>query len=251
MSNPDQIIYAARTYAIEEPAIPLPGVISWFLQLTGALQSRPASIYIVDMYGTDADTIAALKTAGHTVICNLSAGTVVDWYPDSDLFPAAAIGNRVAGGPGEHWIDIRSTEIRSIMLNRIRLASDKGCHGINLDAAESYSNNTGFPLTDANQLDYNQFLAFGAHDRGLILSLNNAAELAAETSQVFDFVIAEQCFQYHECESYLPFIYKNKPVLVAEYGPVSATQCAEAESLKLSLSYLSSHLDGSRYETCQ
>ncbi|NJL24502.1 MAG: endo alpha-1,4 polygalactosaminidase [Calothrix sp. SM1_5_4] len=246
----ERIRYGTRTLEVERPAIPLPGVVSWFLQLTGILQPRPASIYIVDMFGKSASEISDLKRAGHTVICNISAGTVENWNPDADQFLREEVGRSVPGGPGERYLDIRSSNVRQIMLSRLNLARDKGCHGIDFDSTDGFVNNTGFPLTRENQLEYNTYLAFAAHDRGLILTLNAVPELASELAEFFDIAVAEQCFTYNECGAYEAFTSRAKPVLVVEYGAVSARECAQAKQSLLSLAYLNPELDGSRYETC-
>lgn len=248
--NLNSIFYKDQEFIMEKPAIPLPGVVSWYYQLTGLLGIRPPSIYIVDMYDHTASEISDLKKSGHTVICTISAGTVEAWNPDADQFPGNAIGNQVQAGAGERWIDTQNQIVRSVMLARLDLARGKGCHGINFDNADGYANVTGFSLTKNTQLEYNQFLAFAAHDRSLILSVNNAPEIAPEQANIFDFAVAEECFKYGECLSYQPFIQRRKPVLNAEYGPLSQAQCSSASSLFISLAYFSSKLDGSRYEIC-
>lgn len=244
----EQLTYAGVTFNLERPAIPLPGLVSWYYQLTGALQSRPAAIYITDMFQLTTDSVATLKAAGHTVICTVSAGTSENWNPDAEQFSQADLGNQAA--PGERWLDTRSASVRQIMLNRLDIAKSKGCHGINFDAVDGYSNQSGFPLTTQTQLEYNLFLAFAAHDRHLILSLNNAPELANELAEYFDFAIAEQCFVYNECQLYQPFILRSKPVLAAEYGSYSKAQCSQATDALLSLAFMNQELDGSRFESC-
>ena len=247
----DRVAAEGRLYSGERPAIPLPGMISWYYQLQGALaMSRPPGIYILDMFDTSPSAIAALKTSGHTVICTISAGTVESWRPDAASFAAADVGRRVNGANDERWLDTRSTAVRARMRARLDLAKSKGCQGIDFDGVDGYENNTGFPLNTASQLEYNRYLAFAAHDRGLILSLNNVPGLAENLSTIFDFAIAEQCFEYGECGRYSSFVERGKPVLAAEYTSYSAGQCAGAEAQKLSLVFLSERLDGSRYETC-
>jgi hypothetical protein len=248
--DPDRLTFEGQVYSAERPAIPLPGMVPWYYQLQGTLQSRPPSIYLIDMFDSSAATIQNLKMAGHTVICVMSAGTVENWRPDANQFTAAETGRRVSGAADERWIDTRSGNVRSIMRARMDLAKSKGCHGINFDSVDGYANNTGFSLTTATQLEYNQYLAFAAHDRELILSLNNAPELAPNLSIPFDFAIAEQCFEFGECDRYSEFIKRGKPVLAAEYTAFSQAQCNQAAALQISLAYFSPQLDGSRYQSC-
>ena len=250
MLSDSRLSFGGRTYELERPAIPLPGVITWFLQLTGMLEERPAGIYIVDMFENSAAQIAELKGAGHTVICRMSGGTKEAWTPDADKFPASAVGNRAYGSREEWFVDIRSAAVREIMIERLDLARSKGCHGIDFDAVDGYKNNSGFALTKDLQLEYNQWLAFAAHDRELILSLNNVAELSQPLSNVFDFAIAEQCFENDECDAHAAFVARGKPVLAVEYQPLTAAQCDQAKNSLLSLIYLNQELDGREYGSC-
>lgn len=248
--NSKKLFYKDEEFVMEKPAIPLPGLVAWYYQLTGLLQEVSPSIYIIDMYNYTTSEIANLKNSGHTVICSVSAGTVENWNPDANKFPSSAIGNQVQGGTGEKWLDTQNATVRSIMLARLDLARNKGCHGVDFDNVDGYANNTGFSLNKSTQLEYNQYLAFAAHDRNLILSLNNVPELAVEQANIFDFAIAEECFKYNECSAYQAFIERHKPVLAAEYGVVKAEQCLSAENQLISLAYFNLELDGSRYETC-
>jgi hypothetical protein len=245
-----RIGYNNQVYFEEKPAIPLPGLVSWFMQLTGPLTSQPAGIYIIDLFDNDASTIQDLKVEGHTVICSISAGIRENWNPDAGYFQPTDIGRTVSGGSGERWLDIRSASVRSVMLARLDMAKSKGCQGVDFDNVDGFENNTGFGLTRTNQIEYNRFLAFAAHDRNLILTLNGVASLAEDLAPVFELAIEEQCFEYNECDSYSAFIRRGKPVLAIEYGPISADECQRASQLQLSLAYFNQELDGSRYETC-
>ncbi len=248
--NASILFYNDQEFKMEKPAIQLPGLVSWFYQLTGLLQARPPSIYIIDMFEHSASKIKELKNSGHTVICSVSAGTVENWNADANRFPAEAIGQNVSGSNSEKWLDTRNTAVRSIMLARLDLARDKGCHGIDFDNVDGFTNATGFSLTKENQLEYNQYLAFAAHDRYLILSLNNVPELAPIQANIFDFAIAEDCFKYNECSAYQAFIQRQKPVLAAEYGPFSESQCMSAQKQFISLAFFDSKLDGTGYQAC-
>lgn len=251
-ANDSQIFYNGRSYSLELPEIPLPGKISWYYQLQGSLiTTRPASLYIIDMFDNSKTMIQSLKEAGHTVICTVSAGAFEPWRADASKFVATDLGNTVQGSDNEKWLNIKSDNVKAIMLERLDLAKAKGCHGIDFDSVDAYANNSGFRFSKLDQLSYNQFLAFAAHDRRLILSLNNAPDLAGSLSAIFDFAIAEQCYQYNECDKYLPFIIKNKPVLAAEYTSFSQNLCQSADEDLLSLVFLNEELDGSRYESCE
>lgn len=249
-TNPTQITYGGQTLKKEQPWISVPIFSTWYIQLQGPLQTFSSLIYDIDLFDYSASEIKSLKQAGHIVICNFSSGTYENWRSDASSFAASDMGNNVSGGPSERWVDIRSASVRSIMTSRLNLAQSKGCDGVDLDTADGYNNNTGFPLSIGDQISYNESLAFAAHDRHLIVAMKNNAELASSVVDAYDLAIAEQCFQYNECSKYSPFTTQGKAVLSVEYSAMSNAQCSTARSSSLSLIYLNQVLDGTGYQSC-
>ena len=248
---PQQIQFNNKTLVKELPFTPIPLRSTWYHQLTGRLQSTNALVYAIDMFENSAADIQAMKQSGHIVICNLSAGTYEPWRPDAGAFLKSDIGNAVRGGSGERWTDIRSANVRAIMVARMDLGKSKGCDGFDFDSVDGYANATGFPITIQMQVEYNKHLAFSAHDRHLIVALRNNAELAESLVDSYDLAIVEQCFEYNECEKYSAFTQKGKAILAAEYTPKSVNQCSMAELASISLAFFNVELDGSRYESCR
>ncbi|MGV6857757.1 MAG: endo alpha-1,4 polygalactosaminidase [bacterium] len=226
----------------------IPAGTSWYWQLTGTLETtHNAQVYDVDLFDTSTAQLAALKAAGHTVICYFSGGSYEEWRPDVGGLPAAAIGNPLDGWPGEAWFDIRHSAVRQLAQDRLDLAKTKGCDGVEPDNVDGYTNNPGFPLTAADQVDFNTFLAIEAHKRYLLVGLKNAADLVPQLVNLFDFSVVEQCYQYNECEAYSPFIARNKAVLEAEYPePLAVDQanCDASAGLGFSLGFYPMDLDG-------
>ncbi|MFC4157867.1 endo alpha-1,4 polygalactosaminidase [Chitinimonas lacunae] len=210
---------------------------SWHLQLDGRLKMPDRQLYDIDLYDTPAATIASLRAAGRIVICYFSAGTFEDWRPDGAGFPEAALGKPLADWPGERWLDIRHPTVRQIMLDRLGLAQQKGCDGVDPDNVDGYSNDTGLPLGAADQLDYNRFLADAAHARGLLIGLKNAVALAPDLVAQFDFAINESCYRYRECGVYQNFIAQGKAVFIAEYRQPSSVWCQDAARNRFSLQF--------------
>jgi hypothetical protein len=171
-----------------------------------------------------------LHAAGRKVICYFSAGSYEDWRSDAKQFPAAALGNALDGWPGENWLDTRSAAVRTIMQARMDLAVSKGCDAVDPDNVDGYTNNPGFPLTAATQLDYNTFLATAAHARGLAIGLKNDLDQVKSLVGSYDFSINEQCQQYKECDLLKPFVSANKPVFEIEYSGSTSTICATANA---------------------
>ncbi|MCY0965089.1 endo alpha-1,4 polygalactosaminidase [Parathalassolituus penaei] len=193
--------------------------ISWQWQLTGTLNSRyAASLYDIDLFDTSTSQISALQQAGHKVICYFSAGSWENWRDDADDFATATLGNNLDGWVGERWLDIRAASVLAVMANRMDLAVEKGCDGVEPDNMDGYQNTPGFALTASDQLTYNRKIANAAHERGLAVALKNDLDQIETLVDYFDFAVNEQCFEYNECDLLAPFIEQGKPVLNAEYN---------------------------------
>ena len=192
---------------------------SWHIQLSGKIDTNHhVDIYDIDLFDSSKKLIDALHKKGKKVICYFSAGSYENWREDKDEFPENTLGKKLNGWAGERWLDIRNVNLRKIMSNRIALAKEKGCDGIDPDNVDGYTNNTGFQLTSENQLDYNIFLANEAHKLGLSVGLKNDIDQINSLVNYFDFAVNEECHVYNECRTLLPFLDHSKPVLNIEYA---------------------------------
>jgi len=151
---------------------------TWQWQLSPSIDdSFDVDMYDIDLFDNDASVVAALHAQGRKVVCYISVGSWEEWRPDKDHFPATIIGNDYDGWPGEKWLDIRQIELLApIMRARLDACQSKGFDGIEPDNIDSYTNETGFPLTYQDQLNYNIWLAEEAHTRGLSIGLKNDGE---------------------------------------------------------------------------
>lgn len=95
-------------------------------------------IFDIDLFENSNATISLLKGLGKKVICYFSGGSYEPNRPDSSQFASADIGKALDGWPDEKWVDIRSDNIRTIMANRIALASEKGCDAVDPDNVDGY-----------------------------------------------------------------------------------------------------------------
>jgi len=192
---------------------------SWQWQLTGTVnQSYNVVMYDIDMFDNDARVVASLHAKGRKVIGYISAGSWENWRPDADEFPASVLGRNLEGWPGERWLDIRQIDILGpIMTARMDLCKAKGFDGLEPDNIDGYANDTGFPLTYQDQINYNIFLANEAHARGLSIGLKNDLDQVQDLLPYFDWALNEQCFQYKECGKLRPFINAGKAVFQVEY----------------------------------
>jgi len=192
----------------------------WLYQLSEPVTApRPGvQVYILDLFDTPAETVATLRQSGARVVAYFSAGSWEDWRPDAAMYPAAVLGTEYEGWAGERWLDIRAIgALAPILGARLDLAVQKGFDGVDPDNVDGYTNPTGFPLTPADQLAFNRWLAQEAHRRGLAIGLKNDPEQAADLEPFFDFAVSESCFAGGWCDLWQPFTRAGKPVLAIEY----------------------------------
>ncbi|HLB38896.1 MAG TPA: endo alpha-1,4 polygalactosaminidase [Actinomycetota bacterium] len=208
--------------------------VSWQWQL----QNPPAASALLDVKMYDVDgfdaskaLIAAMHTRGIKAVCYVSGGSWEDWRPDAGDFPASVLG-RSNGWPGEKWLDIRRLyALGPIMKARLDMCRAKGFDAVEFDNVDGYQNATGFPLTGADQLRYNIFLANAAHARGLSAFLKNDIDQVAKLLPYFDAELNEQCFQYAECAKLKPFVQAGKPVFTVEYKLTTSQFCSKANAM--------------------
>jgi len=197
---------------------------TWQWQLTGTIDtSFDVEMYDIDLFDTPQATIDQLHADGRIVICYFSAGSWEDFRPDQGDFPQIVLGNPLDGFPDERWLDISRIDLlSSIMEARMDLAVTKDCDGVEPDNMDGYTNNSGFPLSYQDQIDYNIFIAEAAHARGLSVGLKNDLPQIQDLEPFFDWALNEQCFQFNECRAYRPFLDAGKAVFGVEYiGPPS------------------------------
>jgi hypothetical protein len=209
---------------------------SWQWQLHGQIDTAvDVPVYDVDLFEVDQSLVAKLHAAGRKVICYLSAGSQEDWRPDADRFPAAVIGKELDGWPGERWLDVRQMDVlEPIMAARMDTCHEKGFDAVEPDNVDGYANESGFPLTEDDQLRYNLMLARLAHDRGLGVALKNDLAQIDELVADFDFAVNEECVAYDECRELTPFIQAGKAVLHVEYSLPRSEFCPVTKPLSLS-----------------
>jgi len=229
---------------------------SYHLQLQGRInENLPVDVYVFDLEdNASSGVIDRLKNKGKTVICYFSAGTFEDWRSDKGRWNSSDMGNKLGEWPGERWADVRSENVRNIMRSRMDRAKAAGCHGVDPDNLDGYSNNNGLGLTADDQLNYLSFLADYAHSIGLKIGLKNTVGLInrANLASQFDFTVNEQCFQYNECSVLSNFINQNKPVFIIEYNQSNrAAKCSDATNRNFSLRFADLSLNGQKFESCQ
>jgi len=207
--------------------------VSWQWQLSrppkaSALLS--VQMYDVDGFETTRTLVHTMHAKGIKAVCYLSAGSWEKWRPDAKTFPASVLG-RSNGWPGERWLDIRKLSVLApIMRARVRMCARKHFDAIEFDNVDGYQNATGFPLTGAEQLRYDVFLANSAHRRGMSVLLKNDLDQIPKLLPYFDGALNEQCFQYRECGDLSWFVRAGKPVFNVEYKLAASAFCPKANA---------------------
>jgi hypothetical protein len=214
---------------------PAPGT-TWQWQLTVPVDlSVEAEVYDIDGFDNSAGVVARLHASGRKAICYIDAGAYEDYRPDAFRFPASVLGKPNPLWEGERWLDIRRLDVLApIMRARLDMCRRKGFDGVELDEIDGWSNDTGFPLTAADQLRYNRFLAREVRARGMAAGLKNDLEQIPELVGSFDFAIDEECYQYRECSALKPFVAAGKAVFHTEYRRAPKDFCPVATELGLS-----------------
>lgn len=216
-------------------------------------------VYDIDIDFNTPETVAYLHSIGRKVIGYMDAGVYETYRADAWKFQALSPqiwGNPDGNWQGSYWLDIRRvSELEPIMKARMQLAKDKGFDAIEPDEIDGWENNTGFPLTYADQLTYNRALAQWAHEIGMSIGQKGDIIQTQDLVSSFDWTLNEECFQYSECSNpwnpdtgqnqvgLQAYVQANKAVWVAEYKNFTATKwssiCAKS---------VTQHWNTSRYK---
>jgi len=228
-----------------------PSQLTWYWQLQGAVNNGlGVAAYDIDGFENSAAEVATLHRQGKRVICYIDAGTAENFRPDYASFPKATLG-RSNGWPGEKWLDIRRLGvIEPIMAARFRMCAEKRFDAVEPDNIEAFSNRSGFPITAAQQLTYNEWVATEVHSLGLAVLQKNDGEQTPDLHTYFDGALTEQCNQYSECPAFEPYLDSGEPVLNAEYRVKAARFCAPDNSTGIMGARFNLALNGKRFEPC-
>jgi hypothetical protein len=216
--------------------LPRPTTKPWQWQLQGRIDtSIDVPVFDVDGFTTSRRTVGELHGLHARVVCYLDVGSWERYRPDAGRFPRSVIGRRYQGFPDERWLDItRFREFARPLERRFAMCRRKGFDAVEPDNLAGWENRTGFRISRRAQLDFNRWVASQVHRRGMAVALKNDGRQVRSLIDDFDFAIVEQCFQFHECGFYRPFVRRGKAVFEAEYELKVGEYCATARELHFS-----------------
>lgn len=211
--------------------------LSWQWQIGGGTIDPSLAVDVFDIdWEQNASVVMQLHQAGKKVICYVSVGSWENWRPDASDFPAAVLGNDYPGWPGEKFVDIRAQALRDLMAKRFDACQMKGFDALEPDNMDVFSDNSGFPLTRSDGVDYAKWLATESHNRGMAIVQKNASEITSSIQSVYDGALTEDCYSGGNwCSDMQPYIDANKPVFACEYSSSSfGAACSWGKPLKYS-----------------
>jgi len=199
----------------------------------------------------DTAAVDAIHARGRHAICYLSAGDIETFRPDYQQFVDfdASCNHCLIGKPfsrvfpDEFWANINNDRgQRDFMLQmvdaRVQKCAAAGFDGIEFDVVDAYAQGTattGWNISEATQLAYDQALANLAHQHGLTVALKNDLGQLSALMPYFDYAINEQCFEYEECDNnpppgYPAWVAAGKAVFTVEYRRAPGRFCAAANA---------------------
>jgi len=134
------------------------------------------------------------------------------------------------------------------MAARLQLASANGCDAVELSNLQAHVQDSGFPLTPSDELDYARWLLGESHAHGLLAGVSPSDDLITSLAADADWGFTEGCLADAGCQAWQAFTAADQPVFLIEYGSAadSPALCAQAAQLGYSLVIKHRELDAFR-----
>jgi hypothetical protein len=227
---------------------------------TGDAAADPA-VYDIDGFDNTAADVAALHALGKKVICYIEIGAAESYRPDYAQFPAADLGSAVPDYPQEKYLNIDDAAVVTIIEARIAMCEQKGFDGIEPDIDDSYTDPTGFTISEADNVAYIASLSTYAHSLGIAWGLKNGgdggdpATFIADVLPSVDFAVVEEPFYLGTIGSFEPMLASaGIGMFVAEYTndtTSSSSFCPMAIADGTNAALFDVALDGKVRDPCQ
>lgn len=210
----------------------------WYLDDLKAGDTFSAEVVDVDAFTTSPELVAQLHAQGKKVIAYVSMGTIENDRPDARLLPKEVIGKTYRDWPKEKWLDIRQLDkLKPWLTSRFNMIISKGFDALEPDNLDSYTNDSGFAISEGDVRKYCDLLIDLSHKNGLGIGQKNVQDLTDAYSSKFDWALTEDAFKQQWQDQLKPYIALHKPVFAVEYTDVTNrsdfenTVCPRAKSL--------------------
>lgn len=264
-----------------------PQVAEWQWYLAGKVSNPPTNLQLgdgsktylgatapnttiidVDGINNTAADVAELHSLGYHVICYMEVGTAGNYggaYTTyyNELSAAGDLGNKLSGYP-EKFININAPSAVSIVESIINdQCAGKGFDAVETDLDETFGGNegnTGFTITQANEVSYLTTLSSYMHSLDLGWIAKDVDDTGSQSfvnsvEPMADAVITEQCQQYGTCSLLQPFVNAGKAVFDAEYtdegGKSPSSFCPTANAENFNAVNFDGSLDGKTRTPCR
>lgn len=189
------------------------------------------TVYDIDGIDNPASTVAALHRRGDKVTCYIEVGAAGNYYSAAQerigvtyyaqLEAARDLGDKVPGYP-ERYLNINAASTVGIIKLMIRRqCAAKGFDAVEPDIDDSYTDRTGFRITEKEDEEFDIRLGAYAHSLGLAWGQKNGdndPSFSKALEPTADFLLDEECNFYRTCRIVTPpYVKAGKLVLNAEY----------------------------------
>jgi hypothetical protein len=218
-------------------------------------------VYDIDAFDNSAADVTALHALGKKVICYMEVGAAESYRPDYAQFPTVDLGTAIDGYPQEKYLNINAAAVLTVIEARVAMCAQKGFDGIEPDIDDSYTDTTGFTITEADNVAYLTTLSAYAHSLGIAWGLKNGGDggdptsFVADVLPLIDFAVVEEPFFLTTIDYFEPTLYDaGKAMFVAEYTNdtnASSSFCSQAVADHTNAALFDVALDGMVRDPCQ
>ena len=225
-------------------------------------KARNVTVYDIDGIDNPASTVKTLHRLHDKVICYIEVGAAGNYYSAAQegipvtyyqqLKAAGDLGAAVPGYP-EHYLNINTRSTFRIIKTMIRRQCwRKGFDAVEPDIDDSYTDATGFKITEAQNIRFDRLLGAYAHSLGLAWGQKNGDNdpaFSAALEPTTDFLLDEECNFYDTCGIVTPpYVKAGKLILNAEYTDDWGSNTA-ADLAKFCTYDVAHHIDGTLFST--
>lgn len=229
-----------------------------------ALGKRSGATTVFDIDGiiNPASTVTAVHKLKDKAICYIEVGAAGNYYSAAEehlrvtyyqqLSQAGDLGRAEPGYP-EYYLNINAPSVPRIIEAMIKQqCAAKGFDAVEPDIDDSYTDSTGFSITEQENIRFDRTLGAYAHGLGLAWGQKNGdndPEFSQALEPTTDFLLDEECNYYQTCGVVTPpYVRARKLVLNAEYTDDWGTNVT-ADLRRFCPADVAGHIDGLLFTT--